>query len=45
MIGHFIHGKIVEDVKKNSGIYLVLADETQDIGGVEQLSVCVRYGK
>ena len=45
VIGKFIQEKIVEDVKKNGGIYSVLADEMQDIGGVEQLSVCVRYVK
>ena len=42
VIGHFIQEKIVADVKKNGGLYSVLADETPR---VEQLSVGVRYVK
>lgn len=34
--------RIVERVNK-SGIFTILADETADISGIEQFSLCVRY--
>ncbi|CAL1671991.1 unnamed protein product [Lasius platythorax] len=39
---NMIVDRIVERVNK-SGIFTVLADETADISGIEQFSLCVRY--
>uniref|UniRef100_A0A667WQR9 TTF-type domain-containing protein n=1 Tax=Myripristis murdjan TaxID=586833 RepID=A0A667WQR9_9TELE len=40
--GAEIQDKIVQKIKK-SKYFSVLADETADVGGTEQLSICIRY--
>ena len=43
IIGKQILGMILQDVQKGSQFYSVQADETQDAGNIEQLTVCIRY--
>lgn len=43
VIAEFIRGKIVKNIKSEGGLYAILADETQDISTIEQLSLCLRY--
>ena len=38
-----IQNRIVKDINNSGGFYSVLADETQDIATIEQLSLCCRY--
>lgn len=40
--GELIQHKIIEEVKK-AKLFAILADETTDIGRVEQVSLCIRY--
>ena len=42
IIATVMANKIVEEVKANK-FFTILADETQDSSGQEQLSLCVRY--
>lgn len=39
---NLIHDKIVKKINSSKG-FCVLADETADIAGVEQFSICARY--
>ena len=34
---------IVKNIKSEGGLYAILADETQHISTIEQLSLCLRY--
>ena len=43
VIGGLIQKRIVNEVKDNSDCFSILADETQDITTIEQLSLCLRY--
>lgn len=40
--GQIIRGKVVDKVNRAQG-FSILADETTDISGIEQFSLCVRY--
>lgn len=42
IIGEHIQQKVVQQIKE-SGFFSLLADETTDITGAEQLTVCIRY--
>lgn len=42
--GEVIQKEIVKDIAK-AGVFSILVDETADISGIEQLSLCVRYTK
>ncbi|XP_061401029.1 52 kDa repressor of the inhibitor of the protein kinase-like, partial [Musca vetustissima] len=42
IIGEYIQMSIVEEVKR-AVFFSVLADETTDISGKEQLSICIRF--
>lgn len=41
--GQLIQKRIVDRINQEGGLYSILADETQDISTVEQLSICLRY--
>ncbi|XP_021958909.1 zinc finger MYM-type protein 1 [Folsomia candida] len=41
--GKLTRGMIVKEIQDGSNCYSVIAVETKDKGGIEQLSVCVRY--
>ena len=43
IIGKQILGMILQDVHKGSQFFSVQADDTQDDGNIEQLTVCIRY--
>ena len=45
IIGELIQERIIIGVKEGGGLYSFLADETQDIATVEQMSLCLRYHK
>ena len=43
VIGGLIQKRIVNEITDNSDCFSILADETQDITTIEQLSLCLRY--
>ena len=43
IIGELIQERILKQIDTGGGLFAVLADETQDLSSVEQLSVCIRY--
>ena len=43
IIGEFIQNKIISKIASSDSFYSILADETQDITAIEQLSLAVRY--
>ena len=43
IVGEFIQEQIVNKIKQSGGLYLIVADETQDVSTNEQMSLCLRY--
>lgn len=43
IIGSLIQEKIVEDIRKGSGVFAINADEVTDVANKVQLAICIRY--
>ena len=41
--GYLVKGMIRDEIRNTIECFSVIADETRDNGGTEQLSVCVRF--